>query len=110
MTERVLYWWTIVFAGAAFLLFVANACLINGNQAMQAEIQQKQTVINTANRVMPLNQQLSNALYDAVLKGGDAKIRDLLIAQGFKLPEKASAPAAGDKAAKAKKVVKTDEE
>ena len=88
MTEKVLYWVTLVSAATAFLLFIANASLIHSNQQLQADINQKQMVVNTAQRVMPLNQQLSNALYDSSVKKNDTKLRELLTTQGFKLPEK----------------------
>ncbi len=90
MTEKVLYWVTMLSAGAAFLLFVSNACMINNNQVRQADINQKQLAINTASKVLPLNQQLSNALYDASIKTKDKKLTELLTSQGFVLPEKAA--------------------
>ncbi|HAX91853.1 MAG TPA: hypothetical protein DCY07_06565 [Rhodospirillaceae bacterium] len=110
MTEKVLYWVTMVSAATAFLLFIANASLIHSNQQIQADINQKQMVVNTAQRVMPLNQQLSNALYDSSVKKNDAKIRDLLTTQGFKLPEKVESGAAKiAEQPKAKKPVKEEE-
>lgn len=89
MTDKILYWATMVSASLALLLFVSNACLINGNISLQSDINQRQNVINIASNVLPLNQQLSNALYDASVKTNDADIRALLIAQGFTLPTKA---------------------
>lgn len=105
MTEKILYWVTMVSAGVAFLLFVANASLINANQVKQSDIQQKQLVINTASKVLPLNQQLSNALYEASLKTNDQKLTELLTSQGFVLPERAAEKE--PKAAAAPKTLKT---
>lgn len=76
-------------ASLALLVFVTNAVLINGNMGIQATIQQRQLVINTAQNVQPLNSQLSNALYEASVKTNDDSIRALLVAQGFTLPSKA---------------------
>ncbi len=89
MTDKILYWATMVSASLALLLFVSNACLINGNTDLQTQISQRQNVINIASNVLPLNQQLSNALYDASVKNNDSDIRALLVAQGFTLPTKA---------------------
>lgn len=88
MTDKILYWATLVSASLALLLFVSNACLINGNSDLQSQINQRQNVINIASNVLPLNQQLSNALYDASVKTNDTEIRALLVAQGFTLPSK----------------------
>lgn len=101
MTDKILYWATMVTAGLAFLLFVTTASMVNSNIKLQGDIGQRQMVINTAANVLPLNQQLSNALYDASIKNNDESIRQLLTAQGFTLPaktDKAAAPKVADKA------------
>jgi len=109
MTDKILYWTTVVFASLALLLFIANVTLIKGNQGIQDDINQRQGVINMAANVAPLNQQLSQALYDAYSKTKDEAIRTLLTEQGFtlndKAPPKIVAPAKAKKAApkKAKK-------
>jgi len=109
MTDKILYWATTVSSCLALLLFVTNTSLINGNMDLQADIGQRQLVINTAQNVLPLNQQLSNALYDASVKTNDSKIRELLTSQGFTLPsktDKADAPKVAEAASKpAKKAV-----
>ncbi|MFA6280500.1 MAG: hypothetical protein WC612_06895 [Bdellovibrionales bacterium] len=110
MTEKILYWVTMLSTGAAFLLFVSNACMINSNQVRQNDINQKQLAISTASKVLPLNQQLSNALYEASVKNNDAKIRELLTSQGFVIPEKGADKAAKAEAApKAPKTPKNEE-
>lgn len=101
MTDKILYWATAVLASLALLLFVSNACLINGNTDLQSQINQRQNVISIAQHVVPLNQQLSNALYEASEKNNDSDIRALLVAQGFTLPSKAdktNAPKVADDA------------
>lgn len=99
MTDKILYWTTAVCTGLALLLFLTNASLIHGNQRIQGEINQRQNIINTAMNVQPLNQQLSQAIFDASVKTDDAKLRELLTSQGFTLPSKA--PAKATEAAKA---------
>jgi len=116
MTDKILYWATTVSSGLALILLVTNLAMLNGNQSLQGDINQRQTVINTASAVVPLNQQLSNALYDASVKNNDEKIRELLTAQGFTLPTKGDKQAApkvaqeSEKAAAPKKATKKSEE
>jgi hypothetical protein len=105
MTDKILYWTSIVSASLALLVFVTNACLINGNSDIQASIQQRQLVINTAQNVQPLNMQLSNALYEASVKTNDESIRALLVSQGFTLPSKADKAKAAKVAAETKSSV-----
>lgn len=115
MTDKILYWATMVSACVALLLFMTNASMINGNQKLQGDISQRQVIINTAANVLPLNQQLSNALYDASVKNNDQKIISLLTAQGFTLPakaDKATAAKVADTAktaTPAKKTIKEEE-
>lgn len=92
MTDRIIYWTTVVSSSLALILFLANVSMMNGNQSIRDNINHKQMIINTAQRVMPLNQQLSQALYQASAdksnKADSAKIRTLLTEQGFVLPSK----------------------
>jgi len=94
MTDRILYWTTTVSAFLALVLFVSNVAMIKGNQSLLDDINNKQMIINTASKVIPLNQQLSQALYQASIdkdnKKDSSKIRALLIEQGFVLPAKNS--------------------
>ncbi len=96
MLDKILYWKTVVFSGLALLLFICNVVMIWGNQDLQAEVNRRQNIINVATNVLPLNQQLSQALFEVSEKNGNAKIKELLTSQGFVLPEKnkaAPAPA-----------------
>lgn len=102
MTDKILYWASMVSASIAFLLFVTNSCLINSNMKIQEQINQRQMVINTASKVLPLSQQLSNAIYDASVKNNDAGLRALLTSQGFTLPSKADKEKAAKVAEEAK--------
>ncbi|MGE0109322.1 MAG: hypothetical protein AB7S81_06135 [Bdellovibrionales bacterium] len=89
MNERALYWPTFVAAALSLLLFIVSMSLANGNRNVQEQIAQRQSVINVARNVMPLNQQLSQALYDASVKEKDKALEDLLVSQGVRLPEPA---------------------
>ncbi|HBM90536.1 MAG TPA: hypothetical protein DD400_01465 [Rhodospirillaceae bacterium] len=90
MTEKVLYWSTLVAAVLSLLLFIVSVSLISGNNEVREKIGKKQEVINVAKNVLPINRQLSQALYEASIEKGDLKIRDLLTSQGFTIPEKTS--------------------
>lgn len=85
MTDKILYWGSVVFSGLALLLFVMDTGLIKGNRDLQAELAQRQNVIDTAARLTPLNQNLAQALAEASIKNDDSDIRDLLSAQGIKI-------------------------
>ncbi len=102
-----MYWATVVCSSLALLFMLANVSLINGNQKLQAELNNRQLVVNTASRVLPLNQQLSQALYQASVNKKDGeKIRELLTSQGFVLP-KADTAATVPAAKQAKPAKKT---
>ncbi len=90
MNEKVLYWSTFVAAALCLLLFIVSASLASGNRDVQIQIAERQNVINVARSVLPLNQQLAQALYDASVKKKDKEIENLLVSQGFSLPEKKS--------------------
>lgn len=90
MTDKILYWASVVFGGLALLLFVADTALISGNRDLQAEISQRASVIESAARLTPLNQNLAQALAEASVKNNDKDIKELLAGQGITLrkPEK----------------------
>lgn len=100
MTDKILYWTMGFFASLALILSIADMALVKGNQTLQAEVNQRQNMIATAQRVAPLSQQLSQALYDISVKDNDANIRELLVSQGFVLPEKAPVKAKASAAGK----------
>ena len=103
MTDKILYWVTTVSSGLALILLITNLTMISGNQSIQGDITQKQTVINTAQTVASLNKQLSEALYAEALKNNDQKITELLTSQGFTLPTKQDKQAAAKVAQDSKK-------
>ncbi len=85
MTEKVMYWTSVVLSGLALLLFVIDTGLISGNRSLQEEINQRQALIDSSARLTPLNQNLAQALAEASIKNNDSDIRDLLAAQGIKI-------------------------
>ncbi len=89
MINKIMYWKIMVFAGLALLLSLSNMILIRGNQSIQDQVNQRQSVINTAANVTALNQQLSQALYDMSLKDNDPRPKELLTSLGFILPKAA---------------------
>ncbi len=90
MTDKIMYWASVLFSALALLLFVANTALIKGNRNMQEDIGQRQAVINNAQNLTPLNQNLAQALAETAVKNDDKKISDLLASQGITIrkPEK----------------------
>lgn len=103
MTDKVLYWSSVVMSGLALLLFMMDTGLIGGNRTIQNEITARQNVINSAAQLTPLNQNLAQALAEASIKNGDDDIRDLLTAQGIKVSKADVKPDAKADAASKKK-------
>lgn len=92
MREKVLYWATLVAASFCVPLLIVTVLLVNGNRDIQAKMSVKQERINLARSIVPLNKKLSQALYEASLEKDDKKIQQLLVSQGFTLPEKKAEP------------------
>lgn len=88
MNEKILYWSTFVASALCVVLLILSVLLVSGNRDVQMKIAERQNVINVAKSVLPLNQQLSQALYDVSVKKKDKAIENLLVSQGFTLPEK----------------------
>jgi len=89
MTDKIMYWASVLFSALALLLLVANSALINGNRNLQDEIGRRQASINMAQNLTPLNQNLAQALAESAVKNNDKQISDLLASQGItiKKPE-----------------------
>lgn len=85
MTDKIMYWGSVVLSGLALLLFVMDTGLIKGNRELQNELAQRQAVIDSAARLTPLNQNLAQALAETSVKNNDNDIRDLLAASGIKI-------------------------
>lgn len=83
MNEKTAYWASVVLSTLALVLMIASVFLINGNRDLQAEVAQRQAIINSGINLSQLNQSLVQALADASIKDDDKQIRDLLAAQGI---------------------------
>ncbi len=110
MTNKILYWASVACAGLALILSMVDMALVKGNQSLQDEIGQRQNIITIASNVAPLNQQLSQALYDAAQRDGNPKLRELLTSQGFVLPEEGPAAAPAKKESPKTQVKENEED
>jgi hypothetical protein len=83
MSDRLLYWVTVLFGLAGLVLVVTNISLISNNRTMQIEVRDHQEIINKGMGMSQINQALVQSLADASIKNNDNDIRDLLAAQGI---------------------------
>lgn len=88
MTDKIMYWISIVFSALSVLLVAVNIAVIGGNRTMQAEINSRQASIDTAIRFSQLNQNLAQALAESAAKNNDKEIRDLLYSQGITIKDR----------------------
>ncbi len=100
MSDKVLYWGSVVLGALALLLLVTNVCMINGNRAMQDELGQRQAAISNSSSLSQLNQGLVQALAQAAVDAHDQEIRELLTAQGITIKNQKAAAAADEKSKK----------
>ncbi len=94
--KRSEYWALNVLALLALAIWVANVWLANGIQALQAEANANQQVLNQAAQLDGLNNQLAQALATASAQTGDADLRALLADNGITFtftPEQSATPA-----------------
>lgn len=93
MTDKMMYWGSVMLSGLALLLFVMDTSLVRGNRDLQVDIAQRQGIIDAAARLSPLNQNLAQALAEVSVRTDDEAIRDMLAAQGIRIqhPQKAAA-------------------
>ena len=96
MNDKILYWVSVLFSGFALLLFITDTALISGNRNLQGEVNARQSSIDMAQRLTPLNQQLAQALAETSVKNDDKDIRELLSSQGIQIrnPDKSKDAAA----------------
>jgi hypothetical protein len=104
MDEKITYWAAVAFGALALVLLVLNISFINGNRALQDEINQRQAVLNRGQTLNQVNQGLVQALANVAVKDNDAQVRDLLAAQGITLKSKADAAASATDTAATPKV------
>ena len=85
MTDKILYWASVLLSGFALLLFVTDTALISGNRSLQGEVNTRQASIDQAQRLTPLNQNLAQALAESSVKNNDKDIQELLSSQGIQV-------------------------
>jgi len=76
------YWAATALAVVAVLLIAANAVLLSRDQDLQAEVNQRQQIINQGVRLSQLNTNLIRALAGAAVTERDDKLRDILAEVG----------------------------
>jgi len=103
MTDKILYWSTVIFSSMAMILFLSNVALVNGNRDLQGDINARQNSINIATNLAPLNQNLAQALAEISTKNDDKDIEGLLASQGITIRKPDAKADAGAKADTAKK-------
>jgi len=91
------YWVLNLLAILALAIWVANVWLANGVQALQAEANANQQVLNQAAQLTGLNNQLAQALATASAQTGDEELRALLAQNGITFTFTPDQAAAGGK-------------
>lgn len=108
MAQKTLYWSSIVLAGLALVLFLANATLISRNQKMQADVAARQSTMELFTVLSPLNQNLAQIMAQSAVKNHDDAMRELLASQGITINNEAAKEAPKAPAAPAADAAKTD--
>lgn len=98
MSDKIIYWTSVVCSVLSLLLMIANTALVSSNRSLQIEAGNRQATINAAVNLTQLNQGLAQALADVAINKEDKSIRDLLASQGILLRKSEKA---ADKPAKA---------
>ena len=94
--KRSASWALNVLALLALAIWLANVWLANGIQALQAEANANQQVLNQAAQLDGLNNQLAQALATASAQTGDEDLRALLAENGITFtftPDQPATPA-----------------
>lgn len=90
MSDRILYWASVVFGVLGLILVVTNISMISSNRSLQAQISERQSIISKGVTLSQINQSLVQALADVAVRKNDPAVRDLLAAQGITI--KSNAP------------------
>ncbi len=99
MNEKMFYWGSLLVSAVALVLLVINISVISGNRAIQAEVNQRQAMINEGSRYAQLNQVLLQAIAEGAVKNQNANLKGLLASQGFTLRETPEKPTSSSKEA-----------
>src|SRR5215469_12787982 len=87
-------WITTVLAGLSVSLVVVDAVFAVNNETLQADVNQRQQILNQAPQLNRLNEILMRALGDAELKTKDDQLREMLSQHGLVATPGTAAPAA----------------
>lgn len=76
-------WIITVLAGLSVLLVIIDADLALSNETLQADVNQRQQILNQAPQLNRLNEIFMRALGDAEVKTKDDQLRDMLARYGL---------------------------
>ena len=85
MVEKLSYWASLLLGSIAVVLLVVNVSVANANRTLQADVAQRQNIINSGQTLSQINQGLVQAMAEAALKNNNTQLRDLLSTQGVTL-------------------------
>jgi hypothetical protein len=91
LSEGAFYWPSVALGVASLVLVVTNVILISQNQAVQAQVNQRQQFINQSIQLSRVNDVLVRLLANAAVSAKDDKLRDLLAQQGITVTASPSA-------------------
>jgi hypothetical protein len=77
------FWATTALAAVSVVLVVIDGTLFLGNQARQAEVNQRQLFINQSAQLGRLQEALIRSLAASAVNKGDDQLRDLLAQHGI---------------------------
>jgi hypothetical protein len=83
LRPRALYWPSIGLGVGTLILLAVNVFLVESNQTVQAEVNQRQQFINQTIQLSRVNEVLVRMLANAAVSANDDKLRDLLAQQGI---------------------------
>jgi hypothetical protein len=87
-----MYWVSVVLGALTVVLVLVNFGLLSNNQAIQAQVNQRQQYINQSAQLSRVSDLLIRTLATEAVNKNDDKVRDMLAAQGVTLQVK---PASG---------------
>lgn len=76
------FWASTTAAALTLVLAVANAVLLSGNRATQADVNERQQFINQTVQLSRVNNGLIRALAESAVANKDDKLRDILTQAG----------------------------
>jgi hypothetical protein len=80
-----MYWVSVVLGALTVVLVLVNFGLLSNNQAIQAQVNQRQQYINQSAQLSRVSDLLIRTLATEAVNKNDDKVRDMLAAQGVTL-------------------------